>query len=268
MPSRHPGSAALMRFAHELADASGQAIARHFRTTLAIANKADGDAYDPVTTADRAAERVIRRLLKARFPEHGLVGEEYGTILGRGPYRWFIDPIDGTRSFITGSPLWGTLIGLMQDERPLLGLMNQPFTGERVWSDGRRSRWRGPRGRTATLSTRACAGLSAAVLATTHPDIFAAQEASAFAAIKSRARMTRYGGDCYGYCLLAAGFIDLIIEAGLRPWDIVALVPIIESAGGIVTTWDGRSALNGGRIIAAGDKRVHAQALALLRVLS
>src|SRR5262249_51984654 len=152
-----------------------------------------------------------------------------------------------TRSFITGSPLWGTLIGLMDGERPVLGLMNQPFTRERFWSDGRRLRWRGPGGRTATLGTRACAGLGAAELTTTHPDVFAADEAAAFATIKAQVRMTRYGGDCYGYCLLAAGFIDLIIEAGLKPYDVMALVPIIESAGGVVTTWDGGSPLNGGR---------------------
>ena len=212
------------------------------------------------------AERAIRKAVLARFPDHGIVGEEFGAVAGAGRFRWVIDPIDGTRAFITGSPLWGTLIGLMDGQRPVLGLMNQPFTGERFWSDGRRAQGRGPGGRTRSLKTRPCARLADATLTTTHPDLFASgHEAGRFDAVRSRVRMTRYGGDCYGYCLLAAGFVDLIVEAGLKPYDIVALVPIIEAAGGLVTTWDGGPATDGGRIVAAGDSRVHQEALAILR---
>ncbi len=264
--SRNIASKAELEFAHVLADISADAILPYFRKPVAVKNKAGPAAFDPVTAADRAAERAIRKAVMARFPDHGIIGEEYGTVAGKGRYRWLIDPIDGTRAFITGSPLWGTLIGLMDGPRPILGLMNQPFTGERFWSDGRVARWRGPDGKTRRLETRACARLADAILTSTHPDLFAsAGEIAGFGELKSRARMTRYGGDCYGYCLLAAGSTDLIVEAGLKPYDIVALMPIIEAAGGIVSTWEGGSAAEGGRIIAAGDRRVHQEALAILR---
>jgi histidinol phosphatase-like enzyme (inositol monophosphatase family) len=259
-------SRAHLEFAHVLADISAGAILPHFRKPLTIRNKAGPAAFDPVTVADRAAEGAIRKAVMARFPDHGIVGEEYGTVAGKGRYRWLIDPIDGTRAFIMGSPLWGTLIGLMDGPRPILGLMNQPFTGERFWSDGRRAHWRGPSGNARRIKTRACARLGDAVLTTTHPDLFASTgEAACFGDVRSRVRMTRYGGDCYGYCLLAAGFVDLIVEAGLKPYDVVALEPIIEAAGGVVTTWDGGPASGGGRIVAAGDSRVHQEAMAILR---
>lgn len=254
-----------MDFAHELADISAAAILPHFRRPLTVTNKARGRGFDPVTVADRDAEKAIRKAIAARFPDHGVVGEEFGERAGEGRHRWVVDPIDGTRAFIMGTPLWGTLIGLLEDGVPVLGLMGQPFTGERFWSDGRRADWRGPQGRRKRLTVRPCAGLADAILTTTHPDLFAAAaEAAAFARLKARARMTRYGGDCYGYCLLAAGFVDIIVEAGLQPYDVVALVPIIEAAGGIVTTWDGGPASAGGQIIAAGDARVHREALGLL----
>jgi myo-inositol-1(or 4)-monophosphatase len=164
-----------------------------------------------------------------------------------------------------GSPLWGTLIGLLDGRKPVLGLMNQPFTGERFWSDGRVSRLRGRDGKARRLKTRACARLADATLTSTHPDLFSPAEAVSFKAVKGRVRMTRFGGDCYCYCLLAPGFVDLILEAGLKPYDIVPLTPIIEGAGGRVTTWDGGSPTQGGRIIAAGDARVHKEALVLLK---
>jgi myo-inositol-1(or 4)-monophosphatase len=181
-----------------------------------------------------------------------------------------LDPIDGTRAFILGMPLWGTLIGLehgaVDGATPVLGVMNQPFTGERFWSDGRAAAWRRGEGPAVPLATRDCARLADAALTTTHPGLFVdPADRAGFAALEHAARLTRYGGDCYAYCLLAAGFIDLIVEAGLKPYDVVALIPIIESAGGIVTTWDGRPANAGGRILAAGDARVHAEALAVLR---
>jgi myo-inositol-1(or 4)-monophosphatase len=254
-----------VEFAHVLADISAEAILPHFRKPLSVTNKAAGSGFDPVTPADRAAERAVRKAIRARFPAHGITGEEYPEIAGTGRYRWLIDPIDGTRAFMTGSPLWGTLIGLMDGPAPLLGLMNQPFTGERFWSDGRTSRWRGRDGKARRIRTRACVRLADATLTSTHPDLFSGADAGRFKAVKGRVRLTRYGGDCYGYCLLAAGFVDLILEAGLKAYDIVPLIPIIEAAGGIVTTWDGGPAAGGGRIIAAGDARVHAEALALIR---
>jgi histidinol phosphatase-like enzyme (inositol monophosphatase family) len=264
--TQRPGASVHLDFAHRLADLSGQAILPFFRRTMAVANKAGAAGYDPVTAADRSAERKIRKAIAAQFPGHGILGEEFGTRPGTEPYQWVIDPIDGTRAFITGSPLWGTLIGLLEEGRPCLGVMNQPFTGERFWSHGTSARARAPNGTIRRLKTRRRASLSETILTTTHPDLFAsAIERSAFQRLKAKARMTRYGGDCYGYCLLAAGCIDLIVESGLKPYDVVALIPIIEGAGGIITTWTGEEATSGGRIIAAGDARVHAEALALLR---
>ena len=251
---------------HDLADASGKAILPYFRKPIDVENKAgSGGAYDPVTAADKAAERAIRRRLAALHPEHGILGEEYGMAEGTSPFKWVIDPIDGTKAFITGTPLWGTLIGLKHEDLAVLGMMDQPFTGERVWSDAKGSQWRLPGGRAKRIKTRACARLSDAVLATTNPDLLAKGfEADTFDALKKKARFARYGGDCYGYCLLAAGHIDLILECGLKPYDIVALIPIIEQAGGRVTTWDGGPAEGGGRIIAAGDPRLHETVLRMI----
>ena len=265
MTDRAAASRAHLEFAHTLADLSGAAIRPFFRKALAVTSKGGRAAFDPVTAADRAGERAIRKAILARFPNHGIVGEEYGNVAGEGRYCWVIDPIDGTRAFIMGSPLWGTLIGLIDGSRPILGLMDQPFTAERFWSDGHRLSWRGPSNQKRTLTTRACRRLAKAVLATTDPDLFTADQAAAFAEMRSRVQMTRYGGDCYGYCLLAAGFIDVIIECSLKPYDVVALIPIIESAGGLITAWDGGSAAEGGCIIAAGDARVHREAMVILR---
>ncbi len=254
-----------MDFAHSLADLSAAAILPYFRRSLTVRNKAAGRGFDPVTAADRAAERAIRHAIVKRFPDHGVLGEEFAATKGAGRYQWVVDPIDGTRAFIMGSPLWGTLIGLIDNGVPVAGLMDQPFTGERFWADRRAARLRTPDGKTRRLKTRACGSLEEAVLTSTHPDLFASsKELAAFSRIKARARMTRYGGDCYGYCLLAAGFVDIVVEAGLKPHDVAALIPIIESAGGQITTWDNKPALDGGRIIATGDERVHKQALALI----
>jgi myo-inositol-1(or 4)-monophosphatase len=253
-------------FAHRLADISGEAILPHFRKPIAVRNKAGPTGFDPVTVADRAAERAIRKAIAGQYPEHGIVGEEFAAVAGAGRFNWVIDPIDGTRAFITGMPLWGTLIGLIEAGEPVLGLMNQPYTGERFWGAGGTACSRTRDGTAQRLETRPCAGLADAVLTTTHPDLFSVPaELAAFLRLKAAARMTRYGGDCYAYCLLAAGFVDLIVEAGLKPYDVVALVPIIEAAGGRITTWQGKPATDGGRIVAAGDARVHQEALAVLR---
>jgi myo-inositol-1(or 4)-monophosphatase len=198
-------------------------------------------------------------------PDHGILGEEMGQTTGTAPYTWFLDPVDGTRAFITGMPLWGTLIGVTLDGRAEIGLMDQPYTRERVWSSGAAAHWRGTDGRTRRIRTSPCATLGAARLTTTSPDLFAAgHESDAFGELRARARLTRFGGDCYGYCLLAAGHIDIIVEAGLKPYDIVPLIPIIERAGGVVTDWDGGRAEAGGRILACGDPRLHEAALKLM----
>jgi myo-inositol-1(or 4)-monophosphatase len=255
----------LLAFSHHLADLSGAVVRPYFRKAIAIDNKAAGKDFDPVTAADKGAERVIAKAISEQFPDHGILGEEYGARGAAGPMRWVIDPIDGTRAFIMGSPMWGTLIGLLDGETPILGLMDQPFTGERVWADARTARWRTADGKTRAIKTRECRKLADAVLTTTHPDLFEpGLEAAGFARVKSEARMTRYGGDCYSYCLLAAGFIDVIIECGLKPHDVVALLPILERAGATVTTWDGAPATNGGRIVVAGDPRLHEATLKLV----
>lgn len=260
-----PSYKTLLDFAHELADASGAVLRPYFRKRLNVENKAGKGAFDPVTAADRGAERALAKAIAKRWPDHGVVGEEYGTHNEDASLRWIIDPIDGTRAFIMGSPLWGTLIGLMDGDEALLGLVDQPFTRERYWSGAKSSYLRTADGKERRIRTRACPGLAEATLTTTHPDLFeAGKETTAFARLKAKARMTRYGGDCYGYCLLAAGFVDIVVEAGLKPYDIVALIPIVERAGGCITTWKGEPAMNGGRIVATGDPRVHEEALALL----
>jgi histidinol phosphatase-like enzyme (inositol monophosphatase family) len=264
VPALQPSPRSLLALAHKLADVSGEAIRRHFRRSLAVSNKG-GPHFDPVTEADQSAERVMRKAIAQAFPEHSIVGEEFEPLIGAGRYEWILDPIDGTRAFMIGSPLWGTLIGLTDCGRPVLGVMNQPFTRERFWAAAGAARMRGPGGRSTPIRTRACVKLEDAILTTTHPDLLAAPfERERFAELKRRVLRTRFGGDCYGYCLLAAGFVDLIVEAGLKPHDVRALIPIIENAGGIITTWDGEPALNGGRIIAAGDARLHRQALRVL----
>ncbi len=250
--------------ANELADVAGRVIRPYFRKPIDIENKAGKGGFDPVTTADKAAERAIRKRLASLHPDHGILGEEYGRLDTASAYSWVIDPIDGTKAFITGTPLWGTLIGLAHEGDAVLGVMDQPFTGERVSAAGGTSQWRLPDGKVRRLKTRACPRLEDARLGTTSPDLMSEAELEAFNGLKSRARLTRYGGDCYAYCLLAAGHIDLILECGLKPYDIVALIPIIEQAGGRVTTWDGGPAEGGGRIVAAGDPKLHAAVLDLL----
>jgi myo-inositol-1(or 4)-monophosphatase len=255
----------LTAFAHELCDLSDKATLPRFRKSIAVANKDGVGGFDPVTAGDKAAEKAIRKAIRRRYPNHGIVGEEFADQDAGARMRWVVDPIDGTRAFIMGAPMWGTILGLTMDGVPILGAMSQPFTAERFWSEDGKARWRQGGGKPKTLETRACASLDQAVLTSTHPDLFAAgEEMQRFQALKSRVRMTRFGGDCYGYCLLAAGFVDLVVEAGLKPYDIMGLIPIIEAAGGIVTTWDGGPPTAGGRILAAGDRKLHAKAMAVL----
>ena len=260
-----PADPAFLACAFALADRASAATLPYFRIPLAVDNKHDGGGFDPVTAADRAAEVAISEHLAEVFPDHGLEGEEFGIHRPEARYRWVVDPIDGTRAFITGSPLWGTLIGLLDGTRPLVGVMDQPFTGERFWSDGVASYWRHGAGETRRLATRPCARLGDAVLMTTDPALFAADaERTGFEALYRQARMTRFGGDCYAYALLASGFVDIIVECGLKPYDVVALIPIIEAAGGRITDWNGGSAAGGGRILACGDRALHGEVLKIL----
>ena len=247
-------------FAQELADAAATVILPHFRTRTRVEHKG-GKRFDPVTAADKAAERVMRELIHQRYPGHGIVGEEEAPISGSSQLTWVLDPIDGTGAFITGMPLWGTLIALNDGRRPVIGVMNQPFTRERfigtplgAWCNG------------AALKTRPCSGLAAARLMCTSPEVFdmPAQRA-AFEALAADAQLVRFGGDCYAYCMLASGHVDAVIEAGLQPYDVQALIPIIEGAGGMMTAWDGSDAQDGGTVVACGDAALHAELVARLR---
>ncbi|HEX4043463.1 MAG TPA: histidinol-phosphatase [Xanthobacteraceae bacterium] len=255
-------------FVDELAAVSGETIRPFFRSALGAAgigleNKSSSGGFDPVTAADRAAEATMRTLIKRTFPEHGVVGEEFGAERADAEYVWVLDPIDGTKSFICGMPVWGTLIALTRRGQPIYGMMHQPFIREHFSGDGRGARYRGPAGRR-DLRVSPCASLAEAVLATTSPLLMNEADRHCFRRVENAVRLSRYGGDCYAYCMLAAGHIDLVIETELKPHDVLALIPIIEGAGGVITTWDNGRPHNGGRIAAAGDKRVHAQALALL----
>jgi histidinol phosphatase-like enzyme (inositol monophosphatase family) len=251
------------QFVNELATQSGQAILPFFRSGFSITNKSLGGAFDPVTEADRAGETAMRHLIKRTFPTHGIIGEEFGEEQVESEYVWVLDPIDGTKAFMAGLPLWGTLIGLMRNRAPAFGMMHQPFTGERFFGDGGSASYRGPQGER-KLMTRRCGSIADATISTTSPRLFSGDALVAYERVERETRIARYGCDCYAYCMLAAGHIDVVVETDLKPHDIVALIPIIEGAGGVVTGWDGGSAAGGGSIAAAGDKRLHDAVLELL----
>jgi len=246
----------LAKFAHVLADAAGKAILPYFRTPLVVDNKAGEQAFDPVTVADKEAEGVIRQLIETHYPDHGIVGEEHGIKESKCGLNWVLDPIDGTRAFIMGLPTWGTLIALNEDGQPLIGIMDQPYVGER-FSGTPKGTEVTYRGHTRPLKSRACPSLSEAVIAATHPSMFNTPELmDGYQAVSHQARLSRYGGDCYLYSLIASGCVDLAIEASLETYDVQALIPIIEGAGGRMCTWDGGSAADGGAILAAGDPKL------------
>ena len=251
------------QFVNELATLSGQAILPFFRSGFSITDKSLGGAFDPVTEADRAGESAMRHLIKRTFPTHGIIGEEFGSEQVEAEYVWVLDPIDGTKAFMAGLPLWGTLIGLMRNRAPAFGMMHQPFTGERFFGDGGSASYRGPQGER-RLMTRRCGSISEATISTTSPRLFTGEALAAYERVERETRFARYGCDCYAYCMLAAGHIDVVVETDLKPHDIVALIPIIEGAGGIVTSWDGGPAANGGSIAATGDRRLHDAVLRLL----
>lgn len=251
----------LVALAHRLADAARPIAARYFRTGITVDDKSD---LSPVTIADREAETAMRELLTREVPDHGVFGEEHGAVRTDAEYVWVLDPIDGTKSFIAGLPIWGTLIALMHNGTPVFGMMHQPYIGERFSGDGGSARYEGSSGKR-KLSVRRCASLTDATLFTTSPRLMQAPDRAMFERVEANVRLSRYGGDCYAYCMLASGHLDLIIETELKPYDIAALIPIVTGAGGVITTWEGEPAQSGGRIVAAGDKRVHEAALKLLQ---
>ncbi|MEK1933920.1 MAG: histidinol-phosphatase [Pararhizobium sp.] len=250
-------------FFDRLADAAKAETLPRFRTGTSVANK-EATGFDPVTEGDRAAEAAIRSLIETHFPDHGILGEEFGNVGLDRDYVWVIDPIDGTRAFISGLPVWGTLIGLYHKGEAVMGLMDQPFTEERYFADGKDAFYRGRDGNR-KIATRPCTDLSQAILFTTSPHLYTGDIKSRFEAVQSRVQLARYGCDCYAFALLASGHIDLVIECGLKPYDVGGLIPLIEQAGGIVTDWNGGPAEMGGEIIAAGSAEIHAQALAILK---
>lgn len=255
-------------FVGKLAAIAGESILPFFRTALRSEDKNIGGMFDPVTEADRAAEAALRRLIEATFPHHGIIGEEFGSVRADAEYVWVLDPIDGTKSFIAGMPVWGSLIGLLHHGRPIYGVMVQPFTREMFLGDGKGALWRGPgvdgKPTERKLSTRHCRDLAKSTLMTTSTLLFPPEELEAFRRVEAKARLSRYGGDCYAFAMLASGHVDCVIEAGLKTYDIAPLIPIIEGAGGIVTDWDGADATGGGNIIAACTEELHAEARRLL----
>jgi inositol-phosphate phosphatase / L-galactose 1-phosphate phosphatase / histidinol-phosphatase len=255
-----PVTAAHLALAEALADAAGAVISGYFRRKLAVDDKSDGS---PVTTADREAEAAMRRLIEARFPDHGILGEEQGSVRTEAEHLWVLDPIDGTKSFICGIPLFGTLIALLHRGRPVLGVIDQPILGERwLGSTGRPTIFNG-----APVQTRPCASLAAAMLFSTAPDsMFVGFEAEGFARLRRVVKLVRTGADCYAYAQLASGFIDLVVESQLKPYDYCALVPVIEGAGGVITDWQGEplGLASDGKVIACGDPALAAAARARL----
>ena len=256
----------LLAFADTLADAARTAILSFFRAPHRVDNKSD-DIFDPVTEADRASEQRMRQLIERGFPDHAIYGEEFGEKEGRSGYQWILDPIDGTRAFVAGLQTWGVLIGLYYEGAPLIGVMDQPYLDERYRgftskdSGGAESTIRGV---TRILRTRACAELKDATLSTTDPTLFRGAESDAFERVRKASKVVRYGFDCYAYCMLASGYMDCVIESGLKPFDIAALIPIVAGAGGGVCNWQGGDASQGGQVLAYGDARVRDEALALI----
>lgn len=249
----------LVRLAHRLAEAARPVIRQHFRSRVAVDDKADAS---PVTVADREAETAMRRILEAEVPDHGIIGEEHGRVREGASHVWVLDPIDGTKAFITGKPIFGTLIALLQDGQPVLGIIDQAILGER---------WAGVAGRGTTFNgaavrVRPCPSLAQATVNATSPLMFRGADLAAYERVRDAAKLPHFGGDCYAYGLLASGFIDLCIEASMQLYDYAALVPVIQGAGGTIGDWRGRplDMDSDGTVMAAGDARVHREAVALL----
>ncbi len=258
----------LQELAGRMADVAGVAALTHFRTArLTADNKAGIGDFDPVTVADREAEAEMRKILSVERPDDGVFGEEHGKTSGTSGLTWVLDPIDGTRAYISGLPTWGVLIGLDDGSEGRIGVVDQPFTGERFIgiNDGADSRaFFGHRDTQTSISTRACSTLREATLMTTDEALFDPAEGAAFAKIREAAKLTRYGMDCYAYAMVAMGQIDLVIETALEAYDIAAPAALVRAAGGVVTDWKGNDCRWGGQVIAAGDAKVHEAALEIL----
>ncbi len=250
-------------FLDSLCSAAAEQTLPLFRTTIPVANK-EKRGFDPVTEADRAAEMAIRNLIGRRYPDHGIIGEEFGSENEQARHQWIIDPIDGTRAFITGIPVWGTLIALYEDGRPRAGAMDQPFTGERFTGiDGNATfKKDGVEGK---LQSSRVARLCDATMLTTDPNLFSGAEREQYDRLSSAMQLNRYSTDCYGYCMVAAGQADLVLESGLSIYDIAALIPIVEGAGGVLTDWSGGDATGGGSILAAANAELHSAAIRMLK---
>ncbi|MGV8987474.1 MAG: inositol monophosphatase family protein [Cypionkella sp.] len=256
-------AAELINVADALADAARAATLLHFRAEGLSADNKETDRFDPVTVADRLSEQKMREILAQRRPMDGILGEEFGTTAGTSGLTWVLDPIDGTRSYLSGTPTWGVLIAVSDENGPIYGLIDQPYIGERFCGGLGRAEVKGPMGLRA-LKARAPRPLSEAILFTTFPEVGTPADGAAFNRVKAQARLTRYGTDCYAYALIAAGQIDLVIEAGLLAYDVQGPMAVIEAAGGIVTDWQGNPCPNGGQVLAAANREIHAEAMALL----
>lgn len=259
----------LANFLRSLAYKAGTIAREHFRNPaqLATKNKASNAAYDPVTEADTAAEAAMRKLIKETYPTHGIYGEEYGFEAGTSGLTWVLDPIDGTRSFMTGMLHWGVLIALFNGKKPILGGLYQPILDELFCGHSGQASIRQAQGGFVPepIKTSHCDQLQDAVVCITHPEIFIEPvEQAALADLLKQTKMSRYGGDCYHYALLAMGLVELCVESSLQPYDIQALIPLVEGAGGLVTTWSGGDPADGGQIVAAANKALHTQALEIL----
>ena len=250
-------------FMRRIAHAAAAETLPRFRSQGKVTNKLT-ESFDPVTEADREAERAIRTLISAEYPDHGILGEEHGSENTTSRHVWVIDPIDGTRAFISGLPVWGTLVGLTADGDAVAGMMSQPFTGELFYANASGSYYEGPGG-PRRLATRKTTDLAQATLFTTTPALFKGEARKRYDQFETRVQLARYGTDCYAFAMVAAGTVDIVADPGLKPYDIVALIPIIEKAGGVVTTFEGGPAEKGGDILAAATPELHAAAMAALR---
>ena len=254
----------IIRVAHAMADAARTAILPHFRAVgLTAENKLEA-GFDPVTVADRAAEQAMREILAQARPQDAILGEEFGNKAGTSGLTWVLDPIDGTRGFISGTPTWGVLIALSDENGPIFGIVDQPYIRERFVGGFGVAQISGPSGEHA-LKTRTTQDLSEAILFTTFPEIGTEDERRAFETVEREVQLTRYGMDCYAYALIAAGQVDIVIEAGLNAYDIQAPIAVIEAAGGVVTDWQGNPVHEGGQVLAAANATLHAKALEKLR---
>ena len=256
-------AAELMDVAAELADAARVATLKHFRKPGLTADNKESAGFDPVTVADRLSETEMRAILARRRPMDGILGEEFAAVAGSSGLTWVLDPIDGTRSYLSGTPTWGVLIAVSDVNGPIYGMIDQPYIRERFEGGFGRAEVNGPMGRMA-LKTRAPRPLAEAILFSTFPEVGTIAEGLAFRRVAARAKLVRYGTDCYAYALIAAGQIDLVIEAGLKAYDVQGPIAVIEAAGGMVTDWPGRPCPMGGQVLAAANAQVHAEAMALL----